>query len=71
LAADQTPIALGRSASPNNTEIVASDMTMTPAPAAPTTIRAAVNAAADGANAQAAEPRANSPSDPTSTVRRP
>ncbi len=59
LAAAQMPTARGRSSSVKSAVSAASAITITPAPASPSTALAAMNTPADGAQAQAAEPAPN------------
>ncbi len=70
-AAAQTPTALGRSSSLKSTARAETAITITPAPARPTTIRATTNCAGSRDAAQATEPSANSPSEPSITFVRP
>jgi SLT domain-containing protein len=70
-AADQTPIAFARSSSVTRTVSAASAITITPAPAAPSTTRAAMNSALEVEKAQATEPQAKAASEPSSSRLRP
>ncbi len=65
------PIALGRSCSLKSTVSAARDITITPAPANPSSTRAAMKAPLDGAAAQAPDPTPNSASATSITRLRP
>ena len=71
LAAPQMPTARGRSASLNSTVRSESTVTMSAAPASPSTTRAARNASGEGAYAQPNEPAAKRIRAPTSSPLRP
>jgi hypothetical protein len=71
VAAPQIPTARGRSCSLNRTANADSDITMIPAPASPSSTRAAMNAPLDGETAHAADPTANSARELSSTFLRP
>ena len=70
-AADQTPTAFGRSSSSNRTVRADSAMTMIPAPATPSSARAAMNDPGVVDAAQPIEPSAKSTSETSITRRRP
>src|SRR5581483_7426655 len=70
-AADHTATAFGRSSSENSTVNEDSAITITPAPARPSSTRAAMNSATVLDAAHAAEPAANSASEASSTRFRP
>src|SRR5580693_2138612 len=71
LAAAQIPTALGRSALLNRTVSAVIAMTITPAPASPTSIRAARNSATEVEYAHAADPAPKSPREMSMTFLRP